>query len=135
MKLNNHVARLSVFTALTLASTLASPQIHTAQPIILSTTDNAMLGWKDWALIAIAAISVDGIVDPKQYKMLLACREANEMSAEADEMCPYSPHALAALFIRRHRNKLTMQRPPWEAVFLSDDTVLRLDRDKGPVHW
>jgi hypothetical protein len=70
MKLNNHIARLSFFTALTLASTLASPQIDAAQPIILSTTDNALLGWKDWVLITIAAISVDGIVDPKQYKTL-----------------------------------------------------------------
>ncbi len=91
MTLYNHVARLSVFTALILTPTLASPLIEAAQPIILSTIDNAMLGWKDWALIGIAAISVDGIVDPRQYEMLLACREANEMSAKADEMCPYSP--------------------------------------------
>ena len=88
-ELNNHVARLSVFTALILVPTLASPPIEAAQPIILSTTDKATLGWKDWALIGIAAISVDGIVDPKQYEMLLGCREANEMSAEADEMSPY----------------------------------------------
>jgi hypothetical protein len=84
MKLNIHIARLSVFTALTLAPTLASPQIDAAQPVILSTTDNAMLGWKDWVLIAIAAISVRGIVEPNQYKTLLACREADEMS-------PYAP--------------------------------------------
>lgn len=91
MKLNNHVARLSVFTALILAPTLASPLIEAAQPIILLTNDNAMLVWKDWALIGIAAISVDGIVDPRQYEMLLACREANKMSAEADEISPYGP--------------------------------------------
>jgi hypothetical protein len=70
MKLNNHVVRFSVFTTLTLASSLASPQIGAPQPIALSTTDNAMLGWKGWVLIAIAAIRVDGIVDPKQYSLM-----------------------------------------------------------------
>ncbi len=79
MKLNNCIARPSVFTALTLACTLASPQINAARPTVLATTDNAILGWKDWVLITVAAISVDGFVAPEQYKSLLPCREANEM--------------------------------------------------------
>jgi mono/diheme cytochrome c family protein len=36
MKLHNHAARLSVFTALTLGSTVASPQIDAAQAVILA---------------------------------------------------------------------------------------------------
>jgi hypothetical protein len=71
MNLDNRIIRLSVCAAL--ASTLASPQIAAAQPIILSASDNAVLGWKDWVLITIAAITVDaGNVEPKPYNTLLA---------------------------------------------------------------
>jgi len=93
MNLDNRIIRLSVCAAL--ASTLASPQIDAAQPIILSASDNAVLGWKDWVLITIAAITVDaGNVEPKPYNTLLdSVTKAGAVGGDAFQSI--SPSSLA----------------------------------------